>query len=127
MLTRKVRRPNVTQLMLRLLASLLFTLALLVGPALCMGGLLEHECEGDGMAQCEHEDCCADDPCETLARPDAPNHDESCAAQSLTIQLIMPGIGTRSSELPRRDHREHPAPPLRSRWPYVAQNRPLLI
>ena len=52
------------RLLLHLIAWLL-----LLGPALCEGGLVLHSCDcGDGCAACEHEDSCPGDPCSSIMR-----------------------------------------------------------
>lgn len=58
---RAVRRPIV--------ALLLVVLALLVAPALCQAGWLAHPCDPCGKS-CSHE-VCGDDPCVSVAMPDA--------------------------------------------------------
>lgn len=110
--------------MARLFAILVCAWSLLLGPALCMGGLLEHDCPCENEAQCEHEDNCTEDPCETLARPDRPEFAECMDLQLQAVPVEQP------DDVPFRYQRNSwrvPAPPDWSPWLYHTQNRPLLI
>ena len=52
----------------RTVATLLAILVLVLLPALCLGGFLEHVCACDG-GSCGHEGDCVSDPCaDTIAR-----------------------------------------------------------
>ena len=50
--------------------------ALLLGPGLCVGGVVEHLCAGcpeEEASDCSHEEVCSEDPCsDEVLRPDAP-------------------------------------------------------
>ena len=102
---------------------LVIILVLLVVPALCLGAFLEHPC-GCDLGSCGHEVGCADDPCNTVVRPedtgtfvgDLPAL-EPCPT-FLTIELVL-----RAGK--RREIIAPPAPP--SSLPYHASDVPLLI
>ena len=113
--------------MTRFFSSLLFAWALFVGPALCMGGLLEHDCPCDQEEQCEHEESCPDDPCETFASPGARVVNGCVDLEILDVPLALPGtdLGARAPWLLTRWQTS--LPPDRPNWPYISQNRPLLI
>jgi len=54
--------------MARLVTLSFLVWALLLGPALCMAGLVEHLCDCNGSVemQCQHDESCSDDPCASL-------------------------------------------------------------
>jgi hypothetical protein len=54
--------------MARLTATILMVWTLLLGPALCMGEVLEHACDCDHDVECEHEENCTTDPCSDVIR-----------------------------------------------------------
>ncbi len=113
--------------MARITASLLLVWALLLGPALCLGGLLEHACDCGEDIQCQHEESCADDPCASVTRPrdqDAGTALEFEAsadpvASSIWVIQVCPA-GRWWSSLP-------PPPPDRSNLPYAQSDRPLRV
>lgn len=115
--------------MLRFASSLFVVFMLLVGPALCVGGLLEHECDcGQGGAemQCQHEDSCSDDPCESLATPLR----DACAAFVFEAQWVAAVV---VCEVAEPDSARWPGSsrpprlPARRNLPYAQSDRPLLI
>ncbi len=55
--------------MMRHANTLLLIAMLVLLPALCLGGLLEHECDCGSELTCSHEVSCPDDPCSSLTRP----------------------------------------------------------
>jgi hypothetical protein len=113
--------------MARFSAILLFAWSLLLGPALCMGGMLDHDCPCDVEAQCEHEDTCADDPCETLSRPDTLDA-EAWLDLGRTFWQLPLAVTPVTTALRKHTGKWSTAPPPeQSRWPFVASNRPLLI
>ena len=114
----------------RLLSSLLVAFALLVGPALCIGGLLEHDCDcaqGGAEMQCQHEDSCPDDPCVSLTAPQEREVrsllDVECPW--VPVALVSWGMELGSTWLSRSA--VPPVPPERPNLPYPQSDRPLLI
>jgi len=79
----------------RLIATMGILWALLVGPALCSGGVLEHACEEcDHAEYCDHETECREDPCpESALRPSGPDGDDlavECAAHPAASTAAVP-------------------------------------
>lgn len=115
--------------MSRFSATLLLLLALLVGPALCMGGLIEHSCEcgGDTELQCDHEDDCAGDLCSTFSIPkkDGNNWQLDLDLLWLPVQPIVVQVFWLESglpvELPSLNFQRSPG------LPYLPSDRPQLI
>ncbi|MCB9915636.1 MAG: hypothetical protein H6828_10885 [Planctomycetes bacterium] len=112
--------------MTRLVTSLVLLVTLLLGPALCHGGVLEHECgcdEGVG-ASCSHEDGCADDPCADFMVPGSREELEA------PLRALLPPAPLRwpapLAPAPCADvRRAHPpAPPDRDALPYATSDRP---
>ena len=113
--------------MARLSASLLLIWTLLLGPALCMGELLEHACDCGSEETCEHEDSCAQDPCGSLAKPDEDAFASlglcTPALAALPVRVLSHGeFVLRRTGVPRAL-----PPPGRSNLPYAKSDRPLLI
>ena len=115
--------------MFRDFALLFLVWTVLLGPALCVGGLMEHACDCEGVVEvdCEHEDACATDPCAPLLR--VGDHDEA-TNHELEVQQVV--FAVHAWELvvdagrwswPARP----PAPPDWSSLPYAQSDRPLLI
>ncbi len=109
--------------LLRLTTFLL--LALLLTPALCWGGLLEHVCTDCAAAEvCGHEDECAADPC-----PDDPVIASRTAMDSVTDTpalpiAILPRLGFTNDRL--IEPRDWP-PSAQKRLPLPESDLPLLI
>lgn len=103
---------------------------LLVGPVLCIGGLLRHDCAcgPDGAERpCQHEDSCSDDPCVSLAVPQARD-----ARTLLDIEVSWIPLAVATSGVERISARwsrsaRPPLPPDRWNLPYAQSDRPLLI
>ena len=116
--------------MARLLPSLLAAFMLLVAPALCIGGLIEHECDcGDGGVemQCQHEDSCSDDPCESLK---VPSDRDARSLLDIEVLWVSMAVVTWDEELASARWSRSARPPLPpDRWnlPYAQSDRPLLI
>ena len=116
--------------MARLLSSLFVVFMLLAGPALCMGGLIEHECDcgqGGVEMQCQHEDSCSADPCEALTMP---SDREARTLLDIEAPWVPLAVVTWDAELPsaRWSRSARPAlPPDRWNLPYAQSDRPLLI
>lgn len=113
--------------MARLTSTLLLVWALLVGPALCVGGLLEHSCECGESVACEHEDSCPDDPCVTVVRVEDQDaqanfqfEGPSVLVAVLTLDADLASVSWAWSSRP-------PLPPDRWNLPYAQSDRPLLI
>ena len=115
--------------MLRLLSHIAAVFVLLVAPALCLGGVLEHSCDcGDGGAemQCGHEDSCLDDPCESLV----PQEREARSLLDIEVPWVPVVVVTWDPELGSARwswSARPPLPPDRSNLPYAQSDRPLLI
>jgi hypothetical protein len=114
----------------RLLPSLFIAFMLLAGPALCMGGLVTHECDCGHVEtemQCQHEDSCPDDPCEALALPQ-----ERETGTLLDAELTWTPVSVSTAGMEFGSAQSSPLPVSRSRadgWnlPYEQSDRPLLI
>ncbi len=97
--------------------------ALLVIPALCLGGTMDHPCECIA-ASCGHEVGCGTDPC-SLVRADevesgsqSPGLELSAAPVVLSIDLAL--LATGGCEIVK-------PPPLPRGFPYHASDVPLRI
>ena len=103
---------------------------LLVARALCIGGLIEHECDcgpGGAEMQCQHEDSCSDDPCESLT---VPQHRDSRSLLDIEAPWIALAVVTwevESGSTRWSLSARPPLPPDRSNLPYAQSDRPLLI
>lgn len=116
--------------MARLLPSLLAAFMLLVPQALCIGGLVEHECDcGQGGAemQCQHEDSCSDDPCESLAVPQDRDSRSLLDLEAPWIALAVVTWEAESDSTRWSWSAKPPLPPDRWNLPYAQSDRPLLI
>lgn len=123
-------RTSVSPTMARLLSSMIVALMLLVGPAMCFGGLLTHECEcGEGGVeeQCQHEDSCSDDPCESLT---VTQDREVRSLLNIEVPRIPLEVVPRDAELASAWWSwlsRPPLPPDGWNLPYAQSDRPLLI
>jgi hypothetical protein len=115
----------------RTVAILLAIVVLVLLPALCLGGLLEHACGCDAGA-CGHEGDCASDPCaDTIARGGeldnvlglpAPEQIGSVTPVAVASALAFgAAVGG-----PRRWDEVNGSPPV-SRLPFHASDVPLRI
>ena len=103
---------------------------LLVAPALCIGGLIEHECDcGQGGAemQCQHEDSCSDDPCESLTRPQDRDSRSLLDIEAPWIALAVVTWDVEFDSTRWSRSARPPLPPDRWNLPYAQSDRPLLI
>ena len=106
--------------------------AVLLGPALCASGLLEHACLCGGeivVQSCEHEDSCADDPCQSMTL--FLGHDSTVELADIAVpqvEAIQPPALAHAPNLPPGFLEEDP-PWAPSGWllPYAKGNRPLII
>ena len=106
--------------MFRSVSLLMVLWSLVLAPVLCLGGVLEHDCEpggaeccetcgpGDDCASsngCEHESACHSDPCSANVRPqeDSLSVDELFAASPVTWLPAMHGALSPASPLSRAD------------------------
>lgn len=116
--------------MARLLSSLFVAFMLLAGPALCIGGFIEHECDcGDGGVemQCQHEESCSDDPCESLTTP---SERDARSLLDIEVPWVSLAVVTWDAELASAKWSRSARPPLPPDWwnlPYAQSDRPLLI
>ena len=116
--------------MARFLSSLLVAFMLLAGPALCVGGLIEHECDcGDGGVemQCQHEDSCSDDPCESIAVP--LERDARSLIDIEEARVCLQAVNWYAEPDPAKwsQSTRPPLPPDRANLPFSQSDRPLLI
>lgn len=91
--------------------------AVIAAPALCLGGVLLHECECGSAQACEHEGDCASDPCgeltvrphrlivvgsdqATMATHVAPASSDSLVADPLTSLTLLPAQRPSAATLP---------------------------
>jgi len=103
---------------------------LLAAHGLCIGGLVEHECDcGQGGAemQCQHEDSCSDDPCESLTVPQ-----DRISRSLLDIEAPWNALAVVTWDVESDSTRwsrsaRPPLPPDRSNLPYEQSDRPLLL
>ena len=115
--------------MARLLTSLFVAFMLLAGPALCIGGLLTHECDcghGEAEMECQHEESCSDDPCEPLLVQDR----DARSLLDIEVPWVPVAVVARDVELTSTRWSRSARPPLPpDRWnlPYAQSDRPLLI
>jgi hypothetical protein len=116
--------------MARLLSSFFVAFMLLVGPAICIGGLLTHECgcgEGGAEMQCQHEDSCSDDPCESFT---VPQDRDTRSLLDIEVPRVPLEVVTWDAELAsawRSWSSRPPPPPDGWNLPYAQSDRPLLI
>ena len=102
---------------------LLALLALLVIPAVCLGGAMDHPC-GCTAAFCGHEVGCGSDPCSPLRADEvesgsqSPDLELSAAPVVLSIDLTLLATGGCKIVKP---------PPLPCGFPYHASDVPLRI
>lgn len=114
--------------MSRFVTCLLLFWSLFAGPALCMGGVLEHACDCgvESDLECSHEDSCADDPCASVAT-------RSGGDERAERDLAPPAVPTAFVAWAREPMRASTSPPAapeptdRARLPYAASDRPLRI
>jgi len=129
-LTNPSSRTSVANIMFRLLSSLFIAFLLFAVPALCMGGLSEHECDcGQGGAeeQCQHEASCSDDPCESFT---VPKDQEMRSILDLEVSWVPVALFMWDVELDSTRWSRSwspPPPPDWSNLPYAQSDRPLLI
>lgn len=117
--------------MVRLFSNLLVVFVLLAGPAICIGGLLPHECDcgpGEIELECGHEDACTDDPCETFAKAVTDREAGSSLFDELPTLFEVPfatGPEPRAQLAPSAP--ASPLPPHEPNLPYPRSDRPLRI
>lgn len=114
----------------RFLQSLLLVCLFIAGPALCFGGLVQHECDcsqSSAAKQCQHEDSCDKDPCEALA---ILQDKDARDLLDFELALATPLAACLDLEPDAKRWSWSLAPPLPpDRWnlPYPQSDRPLLI
>ena len=114
----------------RFLRSLLLVCLFFAGPALCFGGLVQHDCEcgpSSTEQQCQHENSCADDPCEALAIPQDKDSRDLLDFE-LALGTPLPACMD-ADQLPEHDLGAVAPPNPLDHWklPYPQSDRPLLI
>ena len=128
-LTYPLDRTRVRPYMSRLITSLLLALTILLGPAMCIGGIIEHSCEcvGESSMECQHEDSCLDDPCASLVRgmnqEAQPNLE---LANSLALVVSIP-LDVEPPPLKWSWSSRPPLPPNRRNLPFPQSDRPQRI
>lgn len=118
--------------MARISMTVFLLLAVLLGPAFCAGGLLEHACACEGevvVESCEHEESCPDDPCQSLSF--YPGHDSQVDLADISAPQVE------SIQPPAPDHEPFPSPgflvenrpwpPNGWHFPYAKGDQPLII
>lgn len=115
--------------MTRLLTSLFLVWALLMGPALCIGGLLEHACGcGDECsAECQHEDSCPDDPCASVVRTEDQDAQADYDFEGPQVLVDLPTLDAELASVRWSWSSRPPLPPDRWNLPYAQSDRPQLI
>lgn len=111
----------------RLLAISVAVWALVMLPALCMGGVIGHSCDCASEELCRHEIDCDDDPCGQLssaprqrgAAPDTLAHHTPIAAHAAAPVHSLGSLG-RGPEAP-------PPPRQCAGIPFAPSDTPLLI
>ena len=100
---------------------------LFLAPALCAGGLLEHACECESEAACQHEESCPDDPCASFVRR---SETRPAASPALELPWVPIFLAEREPELAHRSWDPScagPPPRLRPNLPYAESDRPLRL
>jgi hypothetical protein len=64
--------------------------AILLGPAACLGGVLDHACPSCPETSCGHEDECVSDPCNTLLVPVSAMRSVEDGAHEAPTSLDLP-------------------------------------
>lgn len=96
----------------RVLAMLLVSWSLVLAPALCLAGVLKHDCEGmcpepareaahhDGASSCGHEADCQGDPCSSLVTPGRDPNPQDCVLAAAAVNCDVPGLLSDSAVFP---------------------------
>lgn len=115
--------------MARLTTTLLLLCALILGPALCLGGLLEHACECGSAASvaCEHEQECPDDPCASVVRVEEHDAQANFKFAGLQVLVAVLALDAELASESRPSPSKPPQLPGRSNLPYAQSDRPQLI
>lgn len=113
--------------MVRTIASLLLSWTLLLGPALCMGGLLAHDCDcgNEVDSECPHEEACGDDPCTTMTRPEDRDAEGPHDAGVSPVPAVLCPLTAGSP--PGSGWTGPPRPLDQRQLPYPPSDRPLRI
>ena len=103
----------------RLITAIVLAWTLLLSPALCRGGVLEHPCDCASVGDaCEHEESCADDPCEQLAqRSEDSRVLDAVAKPQVAMAIFLGGPCSSLNGAPRSRIGPYIPPPL-SRLPF---------
>ncbi len=117
--------------MARRLASLFIVCALLLGPALCVGGLLEHHCACDegSAVECDHDDSCPTDVCTSVVRTEDADADADTSPdfEVPTPVAIIDVWNVSSAPVGWYGPLPRPMPPDRWNLPFAQSDRPLRI
>lgn len=111
--------------MKRKLTNLIAVAVLFVTPALCLGGMLQHDCDCGVPNGCSHEAECAADPCGDGAAVRENGHGGSgLGVSSALLAVEWPAEATPLAErLPSGTSK----PPARPNLPFASSDVPLLI
>lgn len=116
--------------MVRFLSSVWLALMLLAGPALCLGGLLEHACdcgEGGIEMQCQHEDSCSGDPCKSLTVTQGRDSRGLFDFGAPWVPVTNRSLGGELASAQESWSKGPPDPSWRWNLPYAQSDRPLRI
>ena len=115
--------------MARLFTSLFLVWALLLVPALCVGGLIEHPCDcgGESDIECQDEDSCTGDPCETIVRTNDQDSQASLEFESQQVLVAVLTLDVGPASVRWSWSSRPPLPPSRWNLPYPQSDRPQLI
>lgn len=102
--------------------------ALLVMPALCTAGFIEHPCDCGNTTGCTHEADCGGDPCSIVTL----RHDNGAAkgtdlVPTLALFVLLPPASAVTLSVQGAHKTETYEPPLRARLPYPALTAVLLV
>ncbi len=112
--------------MARSLAIALLLWAFILGPALCMGGILEHACDGCDEDAYQHEELCTGDSCYQAAQPDDHgDHLDEPTWCEVETPLSWEGPRTANRTSPRQSIPPHP--PDRPKLAYALSDGPMRI
>jgi len=113
--------------MARFISTLSLLFVLLVVPALCAGGLLEHVCDCGESVTCGHEDECADDPCVTVTRVEDQDAQANFEYEGPSVQVAILTLAAELAAVNWEWSLRRPQPPDRWNLPYAQSDQPLLL
>ena len=123
----------------RIVAILLVSWSLVLAPALCLAGVLKHDCDGlcpetshenahrDAESSCGHEAECQTDPCSNLVTPGRGSASEECTPVGTAMPCEIPALSSVSVVLPILAGELPGSSYHLSGRPFVDRGLPLLI